>query len=65
MTIGSAGPSVRAGPGQKVSRSLFYRHSGVVSIFELNTSDGHLVARYPALKLNNAIAHRSKTGYGS
>ena len=36
-----------------------YRHSGVISIFEkLNTADGYLVARHPALKLNNAIARQ-------
>ena len=36
-----------------------YRHSCVISIFEeLNTSDGYLVARHPALKLNDAIARQ-------
>jgi hypothetical protein len=36
-----------------------YRHSGVIAIFEeLNTSGGYLVARHPALKLNNAIARQ-------
>jgi hypothetical protein len=36
-----------------------YRHAGVISIFEkLNTADGYLVARHPALKLNNAIARQ-------
>jgi hypothetical protein len=36
-----------------------YRHSGIISTFEeLNTFDGYLVARHPALKLNNAIARQ-------
>jgi hypothetical protein len=36
-----------------------YRHSDVISIFEkLNISDGDLLARHPALKLNDAIARR-------
>jgi hypothetical protein len=38
---------------------ILYRHSGVISIFEeLNTYDGYLVARHPALKLNDAITRR-------
>ena len=39
-----------------------YRHSGVISIFEeLNTANGYLTARHPALERDRAIVHRVET----